>query len=591
MVKNPKALILDFFNRREPRNPRALPLVFGATHSGSLNGKKKQNPPVLEMRVAVSDTKKDGTALASVNASQKTTKNQYVVIKPLSRISGCLKGETAFLPRIHRQTDLLWGAFLHRQICASHTTSAFPVLKQAQGVNVGIMNRHKTCAPHTASITRFLSGCLNGLIGSQTLFKRGLNGVYSGTHRAICQRSAYTKARKIPCDFYPVIETDTQPETDKNKNPRELALPFTQRKRRFHPKNIPLPFGQKADIVAPPLDTYIMLNTITATCGDITLNPLSASVKTDMNGYCWQGEIALSPDDFGALNLMNTPLGQEKIITLTINGDTFRFMAENISDHRAFGQRSYTVSGRSLTAKLGADYAVCKTGFIGQDLYASQLAQSAIADTGFTLEWQTVDWLIPANTYTLADKTPIAVIMDIAHAVGAFVVSHPYQNILYVRPKYKLPAWQLKSATADFSVPANMILSVSGQKHTQTQANGVFVLGEGENAVGAHIVRTGTDALPETDALSHCVYTDLIACEAAGIAALSDTGNHKTETVTLPIMKKYQLPLASLGQIWRFTEPSAAFMGIIESISIKVGIENQAPKITQQIAVNCFLGE
>ena len=119
----------------------------------------------------------------------------------------------------------------------------------------------------------------------------------------------------------------------------------------------------------------------------------------------------------------------------------------------------------------------------------------------------------------------------------------------------------------------------------------MFVLGEGENAVGAHIVRTGTDALPETDALSHCVYTDLIACEAAGIAALSDTGNHKTETVTLPIMKKYKLPLASLGQIWRFTEPSAAFMGIIESISIKVGIENQAPKITQQIAVNCFLGE
>lgn len=589
MVKNPKALILDFFNRRETRNPRALPLVFGATHSGSPNG-KKQNPPVLEMRVAVSDTKKDGSALASINTSQKTAKNQDVVIKPLSRVSGCLKGETAFLPRIFRVNGFLWGAFLRRQTCASPTTSAFPVLKQSQGVNVGIMNRHQTCAPHTASITRFLSGCLNGLIGLQTLFKRGLNGVYSGTHRAICQRYAYTKARKIPCDFYPVIETDTQPETDKNKNPRELALPFTRRKRRFHPKNIPLPFGQKADIVAPPLDTYIMLNTITATCGDITLNPLSASVKTDMNGYCWQGEIALSPDDFGALNLMNTPLGQEKIITLTINGDTFRFMAENISDHRAFGQRSYTVSGRSLTAKLGADYAICKTGFIGQDLYASQLVQSAIADTGFTLEWQTVDWLIPANTYTLADKTPIAVIMDIAHAVGAFVVSHPAQNILYVRPKYKLPAWQLKSATADFSVPANMILSVSGQKHTQTQANGVFVLGEGENAVGAHIVRTGTDALPETDALSHCVYTDLIACEAAGIAALSDTGNHKTETVTLPIMKKYQLPLASLGQIWRFTEPSAAFIGIIESISIKVGIENQAPKITQQIAVNCFFG-
>ena len=79
MVKNPKALILDFFNKRESRNPRALSLFFGATHSGSLNGKKKQNPPVLEMRVVISNTKKDGSALASINTSQKTAKNQYPI--------------------------------------------------------------------------------------------------------------------------------------------------------------------------------------------------------------------------------------------------------------------------------------------------------------------------------------------------------------------------------------------------------------------------------------------------------------------------------------------------------------------------------
>jgi len=76
---------------------------------------------------------------------------------------------------------------------------------------------------------------------------------------------------------------------------------------------------------------------------------------------------------------------------------------------------------------------------------------------------------------------------------------------------------------------------------------------------------------------------------AAGMAALSDTGIHKTETVLMPVSEKYGIPLAQLGQIWQIQEPEGHWQGVITGITLTVESENGAPKITQSAVIDRYM--
>ncbi|MDO4434371.1 MAG: hypothetical protein Q4B82_07320 [Alysiella sp.] len=505
-------------------------------------------------------------SIQSLDLQMAVQTHQSIWQDPL-HISGCLKNPSAGLKNINPSIQGIWQSSVSQNIRASLKHSAI----EAQ----------YTC--HTQKTT--LSVCL----------KTCLHWQYTGHDVHSCQNTQTGFAPQAPCEWYPIV---LSPSKDHKKRPcgnkpqsNRVKLNLTRRKLPMSPKNLPLPLSCNVDFKQiPPLDTYMILNKITAKSGEIELNPLSASAKADMNGYCWLCELTLPPDEFFKLGLEQTQLGQEKIIELKINDDVFVFMAENISDNRKFAQRNYTISGRSLTAKLGADYALGRQGVIEQDLYASQIAQQQVADLGFSLEWQTVDWLIPSNTYTQTDKSPIAVIMDLAQACGAFVYSHPSEPKLFVLPKWREAAWNVPTASPALIVPSNIILQISGQKNVQTQAHGVFVFGTGQSAKAAHVTRHGTDGLPETSALSHSVYTDLIACEAAGIAALSETGTHKSETITLPVAKKYNLGIAEMGRVWRFNEPNGAWNAVIQGVSVSVSVEGDVPVVKQTVSADRYLG-
>ena len=78
---------------------------------------------------------------------------------------------------------------------------------------------------------------------------------------------------------------------------------------------------------------------------------------------------------------------------------------------------------------------------------------------------------------------------------------------------------------------------------------------------------------------------------AAGIHALSETGTHKIETVTLPWAEKYQLPLASLGAVWAFAEAGQTWQGVIKGISVAVELDNGAPVVTQTVTIDRYMGD
>ena len=411
----------------------------------------------------------------------------------------------------------------------------------------------------------------------------------------------YQRAVRPPCEYYPIPLPPPPPDLSpcRIRPPSDrLPLPFTRRRINRDSARLALPLrcwhdGNTNDL--PILPGYIMHNKITADLNGEPLDLLALNLTTDIDSYCWQGDITLSPASFAKLGIDQRAAGDEAVITVRINGNRWDILAEDYRDTRKFIGHSYTVTGRSITAKLGVDYAKGRHSKYDAARYARQIADEQLNLLPYRIAaWEAVDWLIPGDTYTVSGQTPIEVIADLARAAGGFVESHPYEAQLFVRPVWRQPAWA--KPTPALTIPANLILSVSGQRRISERCNAVRLTPAAEQIGGAKakgglVYREGTDQQPEASTLTHAAYTDTDVMRAAGIHALSETGTHKIETVQLPWAEKYQLPLASLGAVWAFAEQGQTWQGIIKGVSVAVELDGGAPVVTQTVTIDRYLGD
>ena len=523
---------------------------------------------------------------------------------------------------------------------------------------------------------------------------------YWGKALRSCHIVRYRHAVRPPCEYYPIPLPPPPPDLSpcRIRPPSDrLPLPFARRRISRDSARLALPLrcwhdGNTNDL--PILPGYIMHNKITADLNGEPLDLLALTLTTDTASYCWQGDITLSPASFAKLNIDGRTAGDEAVITIRINGNRWDILAEDYRDTRKFIGHTYTVTGRSITAKLGADYAKGRHSKYDAARYARQIADEQLNLLPYRIAaWEAVacrclaaattdttcaagccaavlhntspspchcavaiacatpsrrcssvappsttgarryavatscaiamrcarpasitpsrcrhrrptslpaasvrrpNWLIPGDTYTVSGQTPIEVIADLARAAGGFVESHPYEAQLFVRPVWRQPAWA--KPTPALTIPANLILSVSGQRRISERCNAVRLTPAAEQIGGAKakgglVYREGTDQQPEASTLTHAAYTDTDVMRAAGIHALSETGTHKIETVQLPWAEKYQLPLASLGAVWAFAEQGQTWQGIIKGVSVAVELDGGAPVVTQTVTIDRYLGD
>lgn len=331
-----------------------------------------------------------------------------------------------------------------------------------------------------------------------------------------------------------------------------------------------------------------MTNNITFTIGDKPAELLSATITTDQDSYYWQANITVPPASYA---LIDQNSKEPILLKITINGTAWAFILEDVKDNRQFIGYTYTLTGRSITALLSSDYATFKNG-LNDTLYARQIADTALEYTDYHIEkWNIPDWLIPENTYAYSGKTPIGIIADIAQATGAMLQSHRTDKTFSLIPKWKIPAWELANTTPDVSVPASVIVSISGEKQTTSRANVVYLNGNEGSGKGACVYRQGEAQNSLASNIANALYTDLAPMRAAGIAALSQTGKHKTETVKLPWMQKYNIRLAELGELWQIKEIGDTWQGRITGINISVALENDAPTVWQTLTIDRYLDE
>ena len=424
---------------------------------------------------------------------------------------------------------------------------------------------------------------------------------YWGKALRSCHIVRYQRAVRPPCEYYPIPLPPPPPDLSpcRIRPPSDrLPLPFVRRRISRDSARLALPLrcwhdGNTNDL--PILPGYVMHNKITAEHDGKPLDLLALTLTTDTASYCWQGDITLSPASFAKLNIDGRTAGDEAVITIRINGNRWDILAEDYRDTRKFIGHTYTVTGRSITAKLGADYAKGRHSKYDAVRYARQIADEQLNLLPYRIAaWEEVDWLIPGDSYTVSGQTPIEVIADLANAAGAYVESHPYEAQLFVRPVWRQPAWA--KPTPALTIPANLILSVSGQRRISERCNAVRITPAAEQVGGAKakgglVYREGTDQQPEASTLTHAAYTDTDVMRAAGIHALSETGIHKIETVTLPWAEKYQLPLANLGSVWAFAEGGQTWQGVIKGVSVAVELDNGAPVVTQTVTIDRYMGD
>ena len=521
--------------------------------------------------------------------------------RPAADIGRCWRLRMTPLPSLAACTRITLPTAAPVARCYRIHNAALPLLGGCyHGHNVRGWLLHRCVAQHIP-VAVPLRGCHRLRYPVALLLVSCATVHYWGKALRSCHIVRYQRAVRPPCEYYPIPLPPPPPDLSpcRIRPPSDrLPLPFARRRIIRDSARLALPLrcwhdGNTNDL--PILPGYIMHNKITADLNGEPLDLLALTLTTDTASYCWQGDITLSPVSFVKLKIDQRAAGDEAVITLRINGQRWDILAEDYRDTRKFIGHSYTVTGRSITAKLGADYAKGRHSKYDAARYARQIADEQLNLLPYRIAaWEAVDWLIPGDSYTVSGQTPIEVIADLARAAGGFVESHPYEAQLFVRPVWRQPAWA--KPTPALTIPANLILSVSGQRRISERCNAVRLTPAAEQIGGAKakgglVYREGTDQQPEASTLTHAAYTDTDVMRAAGIHALSETGTHKIETVQLPWAEKYQLPLASLGAVWAFAEAGQTWQGVIKGVSVAVELDGGAPVVTQTVTIDRYLGD
>ncbi|MFZ9295689.1 MAG: hypothetical protein ACO259_05705 [Bacteroidia bacterium] len=271
------------------------------------------------------------------------------------------------------------------------------------------------------------------------------------------------------------------------------------------------------------------------------------------------------------------------ILQLEINGFVFRFIAEfnGMSENWVYGNRTFSLTGRSITAKLAEPFAV-KHSFVQTDAIMSrQLADAELArtdvDGGFSLDWQLIDplgWQIPANAISFNEKTPLQVIKDIAEAAGGYVNSHEWDKILRVLPVYKYPYWEWATATPDKIIPIDLTVSKSTRYIEKPDYNGVYVSGEraGVNALVKRYLTQGDFLAPS---IVSPYITDAAAARQKGIEILGGVG--KSKLIGLETGINNMTGLIKSGMLLEIVEYSESWRGVVSSgMNINIGYSPQS---------------
>lgn len=113
-----------------------------------------------------------------------------------------------------------------------------------------------------------------------------------------------------------------------------------------------------------------------------------------------------------------------------------------------------------------------------EDRSMAQLVAEEVSDTGFTTEYDTVDWNVPAGAWFYDANTPLDAISALAEASGGLVQSDPADLSLRVRAAYPVSPWLWRDTQPDHVLQEDIVLTESLQMRSAPLYDAVVVTGE-----------------------------------------------------------------------------------------------------------------
>ncbi len=328
--------------------------------------------------------------------------------------------------------------------------------------------------------------------------------------------------------------------------------------------------------VIPTRRVYFVINSATIKrLSDGMLIPAeSINVEIDADAWAWQFSARLP-----LISLAEAVDNEE--VEILINGHRWVFKAERWSDASAFNEESATISGRSLTAYLSSSYVVPASDTEANDRTMAQLAEQQLP-TGWTLDWQAANWLVPAGFFSLDNQTPIEAIKYLAEAAGGFVLPHQRDRHLVIKPRYPTVPWQLDGALADVAIPRAIVTTLGSDFQPGQAANGVWVSG-GHQGISARVLRQGTAGEKQAPTITHPLVCDVVAARAQGVVALAKTMPKRLQAIELPLSNDTGLILP--GALLAVD----GWKGFNRSVRVSAELQDRAMKVRQQLSVERFV--
>lgn len=334
-----------------------------------------------------------------------------------------------------------------------------------------------------------------------------------------------------------------------------------------------------ATVVVPVRKVYVVTNNIqlTRVSDGATIACDSASLSLDVDSWTW-GFNASMPGSM--LSLVQPGTGPVEV-NLNVNGTNVRLLIESVSRERTFGSSSLRVTGRGINAELDAPYAAVQNFGGYSAMGAQQLVDQVLTlnniPLGWGVNWQLEDWLIPGGVFN-HQGTYISAINAIVGAAGGYLQPSLANKTMRVKHRYPLAPWDWGDATADISLPADVVVQEGLQWMKKPDYNRVYVSGQGEGIVG-RVTRAGTAG----DLLAPMVTDQLIvsvqAARQRGRAVLSNTGRQVNATLGLPVLQETGIILP--GTMVDYVDGAITRRGLVRSVNLSLGF----PSVWQSIQV------
>lgn len=351
------------------------------------------------------------------------------------------------------------------------------------------------------------------------------------------------------------------------------------------PDNRP-PTDVHGTIVTPTLRAYIVLNEISLirVSNSLALPALALSISADADSWTYQWSATLPAGHLD--DVLPASPGAPVELEATVNGWPHRLLVDRIGLDSSFGKPRVQIGGRGIAALLGAPYAASEArDNTAGSRTAAQLCDDAllingVAASGWAIDWNLIDWLVPAGAWVTLG-TPMDAIAAIAEAGGGYVRADPTAKTLHIEPRYPVAPWDWATATPDFELPAAATTKVGIEWRDNPAHNAVYVAGTGPGAILARVKRAGTAGDSVAPMVTDPLTTHADAARQRGTAILGAAGSGQSLTLETPIIEA--IGPYPVGSLLKFVDGSAERLGIVRGCRISVGM----PTVRQTLEVEC----